>query len=125
MKGSLSLGRVSGIKIQVHWTFLLLIPWIVFLETSRGGNMNSMLWSLLFILVLFACVVLHELGHALTARKYNIGTKQITLLPIGGVASLESMPEDPREELMVAAAGPLVNVVIAIVLYLLLHCSKC
>lgn len=119
MKGSLNLGRVSGIRIRVHWTFFLLIVWIVFLELSRGGNMLSIMWSTFFILVLFACVVLHELGHALTARKYNIGTRQITLLPIGGVASLEAMPEDPKEELMVAIAGPVVNLVIAVLLYLI------
>ncbi|MDX1636354.1 MAG: site-2 protease family protein [Balneolaceae bacterium] len=118
LKGSLTLGRVSGIKIQVHWTFLLLVGWIVFLELSRGNDLAAILWSLAFVMVLFACVVLHELGHALTAARYGIGTRQITLLPIGGLASLESMPEDPREELMVAVAGPAVNVVIALLLYL-------
>lgn len=119
MKGSLNLGTVAGIRVRVHWTFLLLILWIVFLELSRGNNLEAILWSVLFIFVLFGCVVLHELGHALTAGKFNIGTRQITLLPIGGVASLESMPEDPREEFLVAIAGPAVNVVIALLLYLI------
>jgi len=119
MKTSLHLGKVSGIKIRVHWTFLLLIGWIVFLEISRGNDMGAIMWSIFFVLVLFICVILHELGHALTAQKYNIGTRQITLLPIGGVASLKSMPEDPKEELMVALAGPAVNVVLAILLYLI------
>lgn len=118
MKGSLDLGRVAGIKVKVHWTFLLLIIWIVFLELTRGSNTVAILWSIFFILVLFVCVVLHELGHALTARKFNIGTRQITLLPIGGVASLEDMPENPIEEFLVAIAGPAVNVVIAAILYL-------
>lgn len=119
MKGSLNLGKVAGIKVKVHWTFLLIILWVVFLEVSRENNLEAILWSVFFVLVLFACIVLHELGHALTARNYNIGTRQITLLPIGGVASLEAMPEDPKEEFFVAIAGPIVNVVIAIVLYLI------
>lgn len=120
MKGSLDLGRVAGIKVRVHWTFMLLILWVVFLEMTRESDLNAILWSVFFILVLFVCVVLHELGHALTARRFNIGTRQITLLPIGGVASLEAMPEDPKEEFFVAIAGPAVNVVIALLLYLLI-----
>ncbi len=120
MKGSLSLGRVKGIKIQVHWTFFLLIVWIVFLEVSRGNGIIPMLWSTAFIVVLFGCVVLHELGHSLTAMRYGVPTRQITLLPIGGLASLEKMPEDPWQELMVALAGPLVNVAIAMLLWMAL-----
>lgn len=118
MNRSLNLGSVSGIQIKVHWTFLLLIAWVAILEVIRGGGLNNIFWGILFILVLFGCVVLHELGHALTAKKYDINTEKITLLPIGGVASLESMPENPVEELLVALAGPAVNVVIAFLLYL-------
>ena len=118
MKSSLKLGVVSGIKVQVHWTFFLLIAWIVFAGLSSGGDLTSVSWNVAFILVLFACVVFHELGHALTARKFGIGTRQITLLPIGGVASLEAMPENPMEEFLVAVAGPAVNVAIAALLYL-------
>ncbi len=116
MKGSLVLGHVSGIKIEVHWTFTLLLIWVVYLDLQRGGNIHSALLNIAFILLLFICVVLHELGHALTARKYNIATKQITLLPIGGVASLEKMPEKPAQELAVAIAGPVVNIIIALLL---------
>ncbi len=116
MKGVLHLGRVAGIKIEVHWTFTLLLIWVVYLDLRRGGNLNSALMNVSLILFLFLCVVLHELGHALTARNFNIGTKKITLLPIGGVASLEKMPEKPQQELLVALAGPAVNVVIAMLL---------
>lgn len=84
-------------------------------------NAREGLEGVLFILALFGCVVLHEFGHALTAKRFNINTRWITLYPIGGIASLESMPEKPKEELMVAAAGPLVNVVIAAVLWVYLQ----
>lgn len=118
MKGILKLGTIAGIKIEVHWTFTLLLIWVVFLDVQRGGNLSSAMLNIIFILLLFVCVVFHELGHALTARKFNIGTKKITLLPIGGVASLEKMPEKPGQELLVALAGPAVNVVIALLLLL-------
>ncbi len=118
MNGVLRLGSISGIKIEVHWTFTLLLTWVVFLDMQRGGNFNSALLNIVLILVLFLCVVLHELGHALMAKRYKINTQKITLLPIGGVASLEKMPEKPHQEFMVALAGPAVNVVIAFLLFL-------
>ena len=117
MKANLSLGSVSGIKIMVHWTFFFLIAYIAFYELNQGGDLNSIVYNIVFIFAVFFCVVLHELGHALMARRYGIATKKITLLPIGGVASLERIPENPKQELFVAIAGPLVNVVIAILLY--------
>lgn len=117
MKANLNLGSVSGIKIKVHWTFLFLIIWIVFDEINRGGNTNSILFSIALVLAVFFCVVLHELGHALTAKLFGIQTKKITLLPIGGVASLDSIPESPKQELLVTVAGPLVNVLLAGLLY--------
>ncbi len=117
MKYSLNLGKIAGIKIQVHWTFLILILWIVFANMRSGLETQEIVWSVLFILSIFVCVILHELGHALTARKFNIKTRQISILPIGGVAQLESIPEKPKEELLVALAGPAVNVVIAAILY--------
>ncbi|PKV67355.1 site-2 protease family protein [Pontibacter ramchanderi] len=120
MKWSLNLGRIAGIKILVHWTFLILIGWIVFSEMQRGSDLATTLLSVAFVMTIFLCVVLHELGHALTARRYGVSTKMITLLPIGGVASLERIPENPKQELMIAIAGPAVNVVIAFVLWLIL-----
>lgn len=118
MKLSLFLGRISGIKIFIHWTFILLIGWIAFMDFSQGKNINETIWTVTFYLTLFLCVFLHELGHALAAKKYHINTKDITILPIGGLARLERIPEIPRQELWVAVAGPLVNVAIAVILYL-------
>ena len=117
MKANLNLGSVSGIKIKVHWTFLFLIIWIIFDELKRGGSTRSVLFNVALVLAVFFCVVLHELGHALTAKRFGIQTKKITLLPIGGVASLEHIPESPKQELLVTIAGPLVNIIIAVFLY--------
>ncbi|MBD0778437.1 site-2 protease family protein [Maribacter sp. ANRC-HE7] len=117
MKGSLQIGKVSGIRIMVHWTFLFILVWVVFLEMERGGTLETVLFNLAFILVVFFCVVLHELGHGLMAKRFGIKTKKITLLPIGGIASLEEVPENPKQELMVSLAGPFVNLLIAVVLY--------
>ena len=120
MKGFLKLGKVAGIRLEVHWTFALLLIWAGFIEFRNSGNLERVAVNQGFILVLMACVVLHELGHALTARKFGIKTQRIILLPIGGVATLEKMPEKPGQELLVALAGPAVNVVIAIVLALII-----
>lgn len=120
MRANLNLGSISGIKIKIHWTFFLLIAWIVFDELKRGGNAESILFNIAFVLAVFLCVVLHELGHALTAKRFGIKTEKITLLPIGGMASFDKIPESPKQELLIVIAGPLVNVAIAILLYLLI-----
>src|SRR5690606_17693843 len=108
MKANLNLGSISGIKIIVHWTFFFLIAWIVFSEFLRVGSNESIVFNVVLVLAVLACVVLHELGHALTARQFAIRTKKITLLPIGGMASLERIPVSPKQELLVTLAGPLV-----------------
>jgi Zn-dependent protease/predicted transcriptional regulator len=120
MNFSLYLGKFKNIKVFIHWTFTLLLLWIVISNLRSGADYTEILWTLAFVLALFFCVLLHEFGHALAAQKYNISTKDITLLPIGGVARLEKLPEDPKQELWVAFAGPLVNVGIFLVLTLVI-----
>ncbi len=119
MGWSWKIGRLAGIDVYVHATFFLLLLWLGLVYGQKGG-LPAAVHGIFFILLLFGCVVLHELGHALTARRFGIRTRNIVLLPIGGVASLERMPEDPKQEILVALAGPAVNIAIAAVLWLLL-----
>ncbi len=116
MFASWRLGRFSGIDLFVHWTFWLL-PITMILFRSEETNATSLLFNLGLIFTMFGCVALHEFGHALTARGFGIATRDITLYPIGGVASLERISEKPFEEFCIAVAGPLVNVVIAVGLW--------
>ena len=115
MGWSISLGRVAGTEVRIHFTFFLLIAWFGLAAIMHGGPAAAF-DAVVFILAVFFCVVLHEYGHVLTARRFGIATRDITLLPIGGVASVERLPEKPGQELLVALAGPAVNAVIAIVL---------
>ncbi len=117
MKNALRLGRYFGIPVSIHWTFIFILLFFAWQGISRGLTTVDTLAFLGFILLLFVCVLLHEFGHALTARKFGIKTHSIVLLPIGGVASLEKMPDNPKEELWVALAGPAVNIVIALLLF--------
>src|SRR4051794_27267527 len=113
MPWSLNIGSIAGTQVRVHITFLLFLGWIFFTSYAAGGPAAA--WSgLAFMVLLFACVVAHEFGHIFTARAFGVATPDVTLYPIGGVARLERIPEQPHEEFLVAIAGPLVNVVIAI-----------
>ena len=104
MKASLYIGRPFGIKVTVHWTFFILIAYIIYINIKNGSSFAEMSESVLFVLTIFGCVILHELGHSLAAKRYGILTRGITLLPIGGVASLTKIPEEPQKELFVAIA---------------------
>jgi Zn-dependent protease len=113
MKWSIRTGRFSGIDVYMHFTFLLLLGWVALVHWRQGQSIAAAAGGVFFILAVFLCVVLHEFGHALTARRYGIKTRDIILLPIGGVARLERLPTQPLQELWVALAGPAVNIVIA------------
>ncbi len=119
MSWSFPVAHLLGTEIRIHVTFFLLLAWIGIARYAEGGA-PAAAEGLLLIILIFACVVAHEFGHALAARRYGIRTPDITLLPIGGLARLERMPENPRQEIVVALAGPAVNVVIAVVLMLVL-----
>jgi Zn-dependent protease/predicted transcriptional regulator len=118
MKNSVRIGSAAGIGIYLHWTFGLLLAGIFAFYMWQGTTIASALLGVGLILAVFACVVLHELGHALMARVYNVATRDITLYPIGGVARLQRIPEEPMKEFWIAIAGPAVNVVIAGILFL-------
>jgi Zn-dependent protease/CBS domain-containing protein len=117
MHWSFRLVRIFGIEIKIHVTFFLLLAWIGWLYYRSGGT-PAAIDGVVFVILIFVCVLLHELGHALAAAHYGIKTPDITLLPIGGVARLERIPEKPSEEIVVTVAGPAVNVLIAAVLWI-------
>jgi stage IV sporulation protein FB len=120
MPWSITIARVAGSEIRIHLTFLIMLAWYAISGYYQGGAAAAV-DTVGFVIAVFACVLLHELGHALVARRYGITTPDITLLPIGGLARLSRIPDNPTEEIVIAIAGPLVNVVIAGVLILLFH----
>ena len=117
MKSKFKFGSVSSIDLFVHWTFLVMMAGIFGFYVYQGWTLVAALAGIGLILAVFACVVLHELGHAFMARKYGIPTIDIVMYPIGGVARLTRMPRVPKQELFIALAGPAVNLVIALVLF--------
>lgn len=116
MKGALKIITVSGIPVQVHWSFGLILLGILYFGYSNGMDAQGTFWVGVLALSVFTCVILHEFGHALSARWYGVNTRDITLLPIGGLARLENLPEKPFHEFVIAIAGPLVNIAIALII---------
>lgn len=116
MNGSYRIGRIAGIALDVHWTFALLLAWVGLEALVGSGNPLVMLVELLLVALVFGIVVLHELGHAFMARQFGVETRAITLLPIGGVAQMDGMPAKPAQEILVALAGPAVNMALATLL---------
>src|SRR5213594_4172921 len=116
MRWSVPIGRVFGITLRLHVTFLLLLAWVGY-EAFVVGGMSAARWELARVCLIFACIALHELGHSVVAQQLDVEVKSITLLPIGGVAALRRIPENPWHEIAITLAGPMVNAAIAIVLF--------
>src|ERR671921_1342228 len=113
MGGAFKIGRFSGIEVRVHWTFFLLLAFFAFVGYQASGSPLGALTATVTIVALFICVLLHEFGHSLVAQRLGLEIHSITLLPLGGVSNLESLPEKPSDEVKITLAGPLVNVVLA------------
>ena len=116
MRGSVQIARFFEIPVLLHWSFGLLAAYVLFIGQSRGLAAGQVLWLSFFVMAMFVCIVLHEFGHALTARRFGVSTRDIVLLPIGGMARLDKLPEKPIHEFLVAVAGPAVNVAVALIL---------
>jgi Zn-dependent protease/predicted transcriptional regulator len=112
MKWSIGAGRIFGIELRIHLTFFLLL-FFIFASVLNERGLNAAVISALFIIAIFACVVIHEVGHSLIARRYGKEPRRITLLPIGGMAEVEEMPKKPAQEIAIALVGPVINLVIA------------
>ena len=113
----LGVGRYFDIPVYFHWSFAFSLLLVAYVWISKQLTLYQGLAFSLFFMTLFLCIVLHEYGHALAARYFGIGTRDILLTPIGGVARLEGMPKEPKGELIIALAGPLVNLIIAAVIF--------
>ena len=118
MRSSIRLFTMFGIPVHLHWTFGLIFIYAFYIGNSQGAGWLGTLWIVGLFIALFGCVLLHEFGHSLTARRFGVHTQDIILTPIGGIARLERMPDRPVQEFWVAVMGPVVNVLIAIILYL-------
>lgn len=116
MRGSIKLLTIKGINVYGHWTLLVLLGWALVANIYSGMQLEQILWSLLFLLSVFACITAHELGHALAAAQFGINARNVILFPIGGVASIERLPENPAQELLISLAGPAVSFLLAVAL---------
>ncbi len=116
MKGSLHLFTFQHIPVKLHWSFVLIIAWFGYVVFSEGFQGSEIGWFVVLVICMFSFVVMHEFGHALAAKRYGVTTRDIILLPIGGMARLENIPENPIQELIIAIAGPMVNVALALLL---------
>lgn len=108
------MARLAGVDINIHWSCSFVVLWVILQGTFGRGSLETVAYALVAVLSLFLCVTLHELGHALTALRLNVQVKNIILLPIGGLAQMQTLPKDPLQELLIAAAGPAINLVIAL-----------
>jgi Zn-dependent protease len=118
MRSSLKLFTWFGIPVHLHWSFGLIFLYAFYIGNEQGAGWIGILWIIGMFIAIFGCVLLHEFGHSLTAKRYGVNTQDIILTPIGGIARLERMPEKPIQEFFVAIMGPMVNVVIALILLL-------
>jgi Zn-dependent protease/predicted transcriptional regulator len=121
MKASLKIITIKGISVYLHFTFLIFVVWLSVVYLISGMQWQQLMWSLIFLFSVFACIVLHEYGHAFVASWFGINAKKITIYPIGGIASIEKLPEYPKQELLISAAGPLVSLVLAFILLFFAH----
>jgi Zn-dependent protease len=117
MRWSYTIGRIAGTEVKVHVTFLLLLAWIAYSAYVEAGTAAA-LGDVVFVVSFFLCILLHEFGHIFMARRFGVRTPDVILLPIGGVARLERIPEEPGQELLIALAGPAVTLAIIVVLFL-------
>jgi len=113
---SFSIASIKGIPVKVHWTFILLFIWVGYIGFTAGMNSTGIFRFCLFTIILFVCIILHEYGHALTAQRFGVMTKDIIISPIGGIARLMKIPEKPRHEFLIAIAGPAVNLIISVII---------
>lgn len=113
MKRSIKLSSVNGTVLKMHWTFLILLAWVVGANAVSGLVFEKIIWSLVFIVMVFLSIVAHEMGHLLAARRFGIETNEITLLPVGGISNYERLPKNVKEEILISMAGPAVNLAIA------------
>jgi Zn-dependent protease len=120
MRWVYTVGRVAGTEVKVHVTFILFLGWWALLGYQEGGPSGAVNAALLLI-ALFGCILLHEFGHIFMARRFGVRTPDVILLPIGGVARLERIPEEPKQELLIALAGPAVTAALALIFYVLLR----